>query len=51
MGHKTLELADEICTDCNNDSEKVDEIYNWITTNFEYDYGYNPVVPKENLWI
>lgn len=41
---KTLELADEICTDCNNDSEKVDEIYNWITTNFEYDYGYNPVV-------
>ncbi len=37
---QTQELADEICTDCETDAEKVHAIYIWIIDNFEYDYDY-----------
>ena len=38
---QTEELADEICAGCETDEEKVQEIYQWIIHNFEYDYDYN----------
>ena len=41
---KTVELADEICADCDTDEEKVKAIYEWMILNFVYDYEYNPVV-------
>lgn len=41
---KTVELADEICADCDTDEEKVKSIYNWMIDNFEYDYGYTSVI-------
>ena len=41
---KTVELADEICADCDTDEEKVKAIYNWMIHNFEYDYEYEPIV-------
>ena len=34
----TVELADEICADCDTDEEKVKAIYEWMIHNFEYDY-------------
>jgi len=37
---QTEELADEICADCDTDTEKVQAIYSWIIQNFEYDYDY-----------
>ena len=40
----TVELADEICDDCDTDEEKVKAIYEWMIHNFEYDYEYNPVI-------
>lgn len=40
----TVELADEICADCDTDEEKVKSIYNWIIHNFKYDYRYTPVI-------
>ena len=46
---KTMEFADEICTDCNTDTEKVKAIYNWMIHNFEYDYGYTPVIQYFNV--
>ena len=39
-----VELADEISAECDTDSEKVKAIYDWIIHNFEYDYGYTPLV-------
>ena len=41
---QTEELADEICTDCETDEEKVQAIYNWIIHNFEYDYDYHVII-------
>ena len=35
---QTEELADEICAGCETDEEKVRAFYDWIITNFEYDY-------------
>ena len=46
---KTAEIADEICTDCNTDEEKVKAIYKWMIHNFEYDYEYNPVIQYFNI--
>ncbi len=46
---KTVELADEICADCNTDEEKVKAIYEWMIHNFEYDYEYEPVVQYFNV--
>ncbi len=37
---QTQELADEICTDCETDAEKVQAIYSWIIHNCEYNYDY-----------
>ena len=46
---KTVELADEICTDCDTDEEKVKAIYEWMIHNFEYDYDCNPVIQYFNV--
>ena len=40
---QTEELADEICTGCDTDAEKVQAIYNWMVANLEYDYNYNAI--------
>ena len=45
----TVELADEICADCDTDEEKVNMIYNWVINNFKYDYDCNPVVQYFNI--
>lgn len=45
----TVKLADEICTDCDTDEEKVKAIYNWVTHNFEYDYEYDPAIQYFNV--
>ena len=45
----TLELADEICADCDTDEEKVKAIYNWMIRNFEYDYEYEPFIQYFNV--
>ena len=46
---ETVELADEICADCYTDEEKVKAIHEWIIHNFEYDYGYTPIVQYSNV--
>ena len=40
---QTEELADEICAGCETDEEKVEAFYDWIITNFEYDYDCYPL--------
>ena len=40
---QTEELADEICTGCDTDAEKVQAIYTWMIANLEYDYNYNAI--------
>ena len=40
---QTEELADEICAGCDTDEEKVLAFYNWIVSNFEYDYDCYPL--------
>ena len=45
----TEELADEICTDCDTDEEKVKAIYEWMIHNFEYDYECEPIVQYFNV--
>ena len=45
----TVELADEICADCDTDEEKVKAIYEWMIHNFEYDYDCNPVIQYFNV--
>ncbi len=42
-GTQTEELADEICSGCETDEEKVRAFYDWIITNFEYDYDCYPL--------
>ena len=39
---QTEELADEICSGCETDEEKVRAFYDWIVSNFEYDYDCYP---------
>ena len=46
---KTVELADEICVDCDTDEEKVKAICEWMIHNFEYDYEYEPIVQYFNI--
>ena len=40
---QTEELADEICSGCETDEEKVRAFYDWIVSNFEYDYDCYPL--------
>ena len=40
---QTEELADEICTGCDTDAERVQAIYSWMVANLEYDYDYHVV--------
>ena len=40
---QTEDIADEICTDCDTDAEKVQAIYSWMVANLEYDYDYHVV--------
>lgn len=46
---KTVELADEICADCDTDEEKVKAIYEWMIHNFEYDYECKPLIQYFNV--
>ena len=46
---KTVELADEICADCNTNEEKVKAIYKWMISNFEYDYECEPFIQYFNV--
>ena len=46
---KTVELADEICSDCDTDEEKIKAIYEWMIYNFEYDYECEPIVQYFNV--
>ncbi|MBE6729971.1 MAG: hypothetical protein E7568_07060 [Ruminococcaceae bacterium] len=45
----TVKLADEICTDCDSEEEKVKAIYEWMTRSFEYDYDCNPAIQYFNI--
>lgn len=45
----TVELADEICVDCDTDEEKVKAIYKWMIYNFEYDYDCEPLIQYFNV--
>ncbi len=45
----TVELADEICVDCDTDEEKVKAIYKWMIYNFEYDYDREPLIQYFNV--
>lgn len=38
--HEFQNVTDEIVENCDTDAEKVDAIYNWITTNIKYDNDY-----------
>ena len=46
---KTVELADEICVDCDTNEEKVKAIYGWVIRNFEYDYDCKPIIQYFNV--
>jgi len=46
---QTEELADEICTGCETDEEKVRAFYDWIVSNFEYDYDCYPIFQHFNV--
>ena len=46
---QTEELADEICTDCKTDEDKIKAIYQWIIHNFDYDYDYNAFIQYFNV--
>ena len=46
---KTVELADEICADCDTDEEKVNAIYGWMIHNFEYAYDCEPFIQYFNV--
>ena len=45
----TVKLADEICSDCDTDEEKVKAIYKWMIHNFEYDYECEPSIQYFNV--
>lgn len=46
---KTVELAGEICADCDTDEERVKAIYSWVIHNFEYDYDCKPIIQYFNV--
>ena len=46
---QTEKLADEICSGCETDEEKVRAFYDWIITNFEYDYDCYPLFQYFNV--
>ena len=46
---QTEKLADEICTGCDTNAEKVYAIYNWIIHNCEYDYDYYAFIQYFNV--
>ena len=46
---KTVELAGEICADCDTDEERVKAIYSWVIRNFEYDYDCKPIIQYFNV--
>ena len=46
---QTEDLADEICTGCETDEEKVQAIYQWIIHNFDYDYDYRAFIQYFNV--
>lgn len=46
---QTEKLADEICSGCETDEEKVQAIYCWIIDNFEYDYEYHAFIQYFNV--
>lgn len=46
---KTVELADEICVDCDTNEEKVKAVYGWVIRNFEYDYDCKPIIQYFNV--
>ena len=46
---QTEDIADEICTDCDTDAEKVQAIYSWMVTNLEYDYDYHVLFQYFNV--
>ena len=41
---QTEELAEELCSGCDTDAEKVKAFHNWIVSNFEYDFNYYPFI-------
>ena len=41
---QTIQLSDEICTDCETDAEKARAFQNWIVSNFEYDFEADPFI-------
>lgn len=45
----TVELADEICANCDTDEEQVKAIYYWMIHNFEYDYKCEPFIQFFNV--
>ena len=45
----TVELADEICSDCDTEEEKIKAIYEWMTCSFKYDYDCNPAIQYFNI--
>ena len=45
----TVELADEICANCNTDKEKIKAIHEWMIHNFEYDYECEPIIQYFNV--
>lgn len=46
---QTVELADEICANCDSNEEKIKAIYSWIIHNLEYDYECEPIVQYFNV--
>ena len=42
-------LADEICSGCETDEEKVRAFYSWIISNFEYDHNCYPIIQYFNV--
>ena len=45
----TVELADEICANCNTDKEKIKAIHEWMIHNFAYDYECEPIIQYFNV--
>ena len=46
---KTVELAGDICADCDTDEERVKAIYSWVIRNFEYEYDCKPIIQYFNV--
>lgn len=46
---QTEELANDICSGCETDEEKVQAFYHWIIQNFEYDFEADPLIQSFNV--